>query len=263
MIKDFNKENDWALILGGSSGLGLASAKKLARHGMNIFIVHRNSRADMQGIHESFEEIRQNDIQLKTFNIDATNQTKIDSVVSTIQKEIGDGKICCLLHSIARGSLKAMVGEEEELELNDLTITLHAMATSLYQWVKTLHKNQLFANDTRILSFTSEGNEKAMKHYAAVSVAKAALEALTRSIALEFAPYGIRANCIQAGVTYTPSQDMIPGSEEMRKFASVKNPFNKITTSKDVANVVYLLCKKEAAWINGTIIPVDGGESIC
>ena len=45
MVKEFKNKNYWALILGGSSGLGLATAKKLAKHGMNICIVHRNSRS--------------------------------------------------------------------------------------------------------------------------------------------------------------------------------------------------------------------------
>ena len=46
-MKDFQGKNEWAIILGGSSGLGLATAKKLAEHGMNIFVIHRNSRSQM------------------------------------------------------------------------------------------------------------------------------------------------------------------------------------------------------------------------
>ena len=95
-----------------------------------------------------------------------------------------------------------------------------------------------------------------------MSAAKVTLEAITRNIALEYAPFGIRANCIQAGVTDTPSLRMIPGSEEIKKHSLLRNPFNRLTLPEDVANVVYLLSKDEAAWINGTIIPVDGGEHI-
>jgi enoyl-[acyl-carrier protein] reductase III len=81
-------------------------------------------------------------------------------------------------------------------------------------------------------------------------------------MALEFAPLGITTNCLQAGVTETPSFKMIPGSDRLSKFAKKRNPFNKLTTPQDVANVVYLLCKDEASWINGTVIKVDGGESL-
>ncbi|HJT72820.1 MAG TPA: SDR family oxidoreductase, partial [Chitinophaga sp.] len=102
----------------------------------------------------------------------------------------------------------------------------------------------------------------AWKNYAAVSAAKAALEAISRSIALEFAPVGIRANCVQAGVTDTRSLQMIPGSEQLIEHTKKRNPFQRLTTPEDVANVVYLLCKDEAAWINGAVIPVNGGEHI-
>ena len=114
----------------------------------------------------------------------------------------------------------------------------------------------------RVISFTSEGNTKAWKNYAAVSAAKVTLEAITRNIALEFAPHGIRANCIQAGVTDTASLRMIPGSDQLKEHTKQRNPFKRLTLPEDVANVVYLLSKEEAAWINGTIIKVDGGESL-
>ncbi|MBO6630269.1 MAG: SDR family oxidoreductase, partial [Psychroserpens sp.] len=83
-----------------------------------------------------------------------------------------------------------------------------------------------------------------------------------RNIALEYAPYGIRANCIQAGVTDTASLRMIPGSEKIKEYTIRRNPFKRLTQPEDVANMVYLLSKDEAAWINGCVIPVDGGEHI-
>ena len=119
-----------------------------------------------------------------------------------------------------------------------------------------------FSSDTRIISFTSEGSHKAWTNYAAVGAAKAALESLTRSIALEFAPYGIRANCIQAGVVDTQSLRRIPNVEQILKIAIARSPFKRLTTPEDVARVVGLLCSPEAGWINGAIIPVDGGVHI-
>lgn len=263
MTKEFQNQENWCLILGGSTGLGFASAKKLAQHGMNVCVVHRNSKSEMASIEESFQELEDSKIQFVSFNADAMNSEKMEMILSSLKEKIGTGKIRCLLHSIAKGNLKAMVDNESpELQKDDFMITLDNMAVSLYSWTKALFVNDMFAEDTRILAFTSEGSKKAYKNYGAVSVAKAAIEAITRNIALEFAPFGIKANCIQAGVTNTASQRMIPGSDQMKDFASAKNPFGRITTAEDVANVVYLLCKDEAAWINGAVIPVDGGESI-
>jgi enoyl-[acyl-carrier protein] reductase I len=55
---------------------------------------------------------------------------------------------------------------------------------------------------------------------------------------------------------------MIPSSNEIKKHSISRNPFGRLTLPDDIANVVYLLAKEEAAWINGTIIPVDGGDHI-
>jgi enoyl-[acyl-carrier protein] reductase I len=152
--------------------------------------------------------------------------------------------------------------ENDTLTEDDFQLTMQYMAYSLLDWVTALHKANVLADDTRIIAFTSEGGQKAWKHYGAVSAAKAALEAIIRNMALEFAPYGIKSNCIQAGVTITQSMQRIPGSDLLQDYTIKRNPFKRMTTPEDVANVVYLLCKKEAAWINGSIIPVDGGEHI-
>ncbi len=262
MVKEFENNNYWALILGGSSGLGLATAKKLAAHGMNICIVHRNSRFQEAEITFEFNKIKAEGIQFMSFNMDAINPEKRQEIVLELQQNLGEkGEIRTLVHSIAKGNLKSMIEDNEPtLKNDDFNLTINAMAISLYDWTKAVFEANLFAKDARIISFTSEGNTKAWKNYAAVSAAKVALEALTRNIALEFAPYGIRANCIQAGVTNTASLQMIPGNEKIKEHTLLRNPFHRLTTPEDVANVVYLLSKDEASWINGSIIPVDGGE---
>lgn len=263
MVTDFKDSNYWALILGGSSGLGLATARKLAHHGMNIIIIHRDRRSEIADIEEAFEDIRNSDVRLESFNVDAIQKEKRESLIEEITKVLGDsGKIRTLVHSIAKGNLKPMNGEGPVLENIDFQLTLDAMALSLYDWTQAVYKAKLFSKDARVISFTSEGSQKAWPNYGAVSVAKAALESITRSMALEFAPFGIRANCIQAGVTVTRSFQMIPGSETLREHALKHNPFKRLTIPKDIANVVYLLSRDEASWITGTIIPVNGGEHL-
>jgi enoyl-[acyl-carrier protein] reductase I len=264
MVKEFKQRGYWALILGGSSGLGLASALKLASAGMNICIVHRNSRAELEEISLQFDQIRAQEVELLTFNLDILKPESRLQVIQSLAADFdGPGRIRCLLHSVAKGNLKPMVDlDGRELDHSDLQLTIDNMALSLYDWTKAIYEAKLFADDARVLSFTSEGARKAIHHYAAVAAAKAALEAITRSLALEFAPYGIRANCIQAGVTNTASLQKIPGSEELIKHSIQRNPFKRLTTPIDVANMVYLLCTDEAAWINGAVLPVDGGEHI-
>jgi enoyl-[acyl-carrier protein] reductase III len=263
MVKEFSEHGYWAIILGGSSGLGLASAKKLAAHGMNICVVHRNSRVELEEIFKEFEVIKGFGVEMVSFNIDVTSAEKRSDMMTELAPTIGlKNKVRCLVHSIAKGNLKPMVSEEKAVLGNDdFLTTMQNMAFSLYDWTKAVFEAGLFAEDARVISFTSQGSSQAIENYAAVSAAKASLEAISRSIALEFAPHGIRSNCIQAGVTDTRSLRMIPGFEQLKAHSINRNPFKRLTLPEDVANVVYLLCKDEASWINGAIIPVNGGES--
>ncbi|MBT8271725.1 MAG: SDR family oxidoreductase, partial [Bacteroidia bacterium] len=127
-MKEFSDMNVWALILGGSSGLGLATAKKLARHGMNICVVHRNSRMQNKAIQKEFELIKREKIKFKAFNTDAFKTEKRDAVIEELRSEFGErDKIRVLVHSVAKGNLKLMVSEQQaELNADDFQLTINA-----------------------------------------------------------------------------------------------------------------------------------------
>lgn len=265
MIKEFTNNNEWAIVLGASSGLGLATAKKLAQEGLNLCLVYRARRTDLEEIENTFGSIAtQNNIQLLHFNKDVVkHENRADILTQLRQKLNGKGKVKCLVHSIAKGNLKPMHSNDGAvLKNDDFHITLENMAFSLYDWTKAVFSEGVFSEDARIISFTSEGNKKAWENYAAVSAAKVALEAISRNIALEFAPFGIKCNCIEAGITETASFKMIPGSEKLKEYAIKSNPFKRLTTPEDVANAVFLLVKKEAEWITGVTLPVNGGAHL-
>lgn len=264
MVNEFSDKHYWAIILGGSRGLGLATAKKLAQHGMNICLIHRTRKTDLPDAKQAFAAIQRSGVLLNEYNIDATNSEKRQHVISSLRNQLGEhGRVRALIHSVAKGNLKPIISVDQvSLKHDDFTLTIDAMAISLYDWTKALLEASILASDARIISFTSEGSTKAWRNYAAVSAAKAALEAISRSMALELAPFGIRANCIMAGVTDTASLRLIPGSDTLLQHSKQRNPFARLTTPEDVANVVYLLCKDEAAWINGAVIPVNGGEHL-
>jgi NAD(P)-dependent dehydrogenase (short-subunit alcohol dehydrogenase family) len=253
----------WAFILGGSSGLGLATALKLASEGMHICIVHRTRRSALPPFQEAIAQMKANDVSVLEYNTDALNADKRANLIEELLPIIGKNTIKTLVHSIARGNLKPMMSlEQAVLSNDDFSRTIDAMAVSLYDWVSAFAKADLFTPDARVIAFTSEGSYRSWAQYGAVGAAKAALESITRGIALEFAPAQIKANCIQAGVTDTESLRLIPGSDLMKERSKERNPYNRLTTPQDVANAVYLLCRDEASWINGSIIPVDGGEHI-
>ncbi|MBL4624321.1 MAG: SDR family oxidoreductase [Flavobacteriales bacterium] len=283
----------WGLILGGSSGIGLASVKKLAAEGFNVCVVYRERRSGAAKAEEEFDKLRAGGANIISFNADALSDAGREKILDDllIELEKDNSKIRLMLHSVARGNLKLLAPNVDQsgiikksledlgidttsLELpevmddsrllnqEDYRLTIHAMGSSLLDWANSVREREMFANDARIIGLTSEGNKKAWKAYGAISAAKVVLEAMARSMAVELAPFGIRTNIIQAGVTNTPSLRMIPGSTDIIKHSVIRNPFHRLTTPEDVANVVYLLSTDEASWINGSIINVDGGEQI-
>ncbi len=301
----------WGVILGGSSGFGLATARVLADHGLNLCVVHRDRRSQLTRIESEFEKLRDSGIELRTFNLDALAVAKRDAVLDSLTEVVDKGRVRVLLHSIAFGSLKLLAplptgvsrdatrklaaalgldaapvqavfdeafaagtdsvhplasspvySEKSFLDGDDFSKTIFSMGTSLLSWVQAMFERELFTPDARIFGLTSEGNQVAWRGYAAVAAAKVALESLSRSIAVEYAPYGLRCNVIQAGITETPALAAIPGNVHMKAQARMRNPFHRLTTPRDVANVIYLLSLDEAAWINGAVIRVDGGEHI-
>ncbi len=264
MKRDFENSNQWAVILGGSSGLGLATAKKMACHGMNVCIVHRNLRSEMGSIQEEFKWIEDQGVSLLCFNKDAVREDNLDLMIPRLRSAMGDeGSVKLLVHSIARGNLKSMDGQKGEvLSTADIMMTLEAMAVSLYSWSQRLLQENMFGDRARIIGFTSEGNSRVMSSYGAVSAAKSALESIARQMAVEMAQYGVNVNCIQAGTTDTPSLRMIPGNDRLRQYALERNPKGRLTRPGDVADAVYLLCRDEADWINGITLVVDGGEHL-
>lgn len=260
--------HQWALILGGSSGFGLATAQRLSQAGMNICIVHRDRRGSMERIEQDFATIRREDRAFLTFNVDALAPDGVNAVLEGLKQKLGsEGRIKLLMHSIAYGNLKPIAPNRAQpdqplLEEEDMARTIHSMGTSLLTWVQKTFAAGLFAADARVIGMTSEGNEVAWRGYAAVAAAKCALESVSRAIAVEFGAYGIRSNIIQAGITDTPALRLIPGNEQMKSAAIARNPLRRLTETADVAGVVYLLTRPEARWINGALIRVDGGEHI-
>lgn len=255
---------NWAIILGGSSGFGFAAAAKLARHGMNVAVLYREIATADKAVKQQFAEIAgANAVNILPHNINALDEATRRSFITDFT---GDKKhkVKLLLHSIARGNLKPLTGDgAASLSVEDIQLTTYAMATSILDWARDLLSADAFCKDARVIGLTSEGSHKYWEGYAAVSVAKSTLESLNTYMAVELAKFGLKTNLIQAGVTATPSLKRIPGSERLIAGATQRNPFGRLTKPDDVANVIYLLCTPEAAWINGSIIHVDGGEHCC
>lgn len=254
----------WALILGASSGMGRASAAKLAAEGYGLLLVHRDRKSVARELELFWESLRAHGVPVHVWNTNALDAEVQQQLVAEMQEVAGSHRLHLLLHSIASGNVKPILSADggDVLSEDDFHQTIHAMGTSLLQWGRLLLKHDLWTENGRIIGLSSEGSHMAGANYAAVGAAKAVLETLCIYMARELAPAGLRTNIINAGITDTPALRGIPGSEAILEQTRQRNPYGRLTTTADVANVVYLLSRPEADWINGATIRVDGGEQI-
>jgi len=261
-------EGEWAVILGASSGFGEAVALELAACGMNIVGVHLDRKSTLPNAERIQGAIRAIGREALFYNVNAADAEKRRTVIEAIRAKCrtagSSGTVRVLFHSLAFGTLKRFMTDKpgDAVSQSQMEMTLDVMANSLVYWVQALYAEGLMGRGGRIFAMTSAGGARVWATYGAVSAAKAALESHIRQLTLELAPMGITANAIMAGVTDTPALRKIPGSDTMIDMAQRKNPSGRLTTPKDVADVIGLLSHPKTHWLTGNVLYVDGGEFI-
>ena len=264
VIPDKNK--DYALILGASSGFGEAVALELAGIGFNIIGIHMDRGAGLKKAQQIVGKIQGLGVEARFYNMNAASEKKRHEVVEELVADFKDtGKqVKVLLHSLAFGSLAPYlhVKKEERLTHKQMDMTLAVMAHSLVYWTQDLYHNNLMGEGCKVYAMTSSGSTTVVPYYGAVSAAKSALESHVRQLALELAPYHITVNSIRAGVTYTPALRKIPGHETMIDLALSQIPAKRLTQPADIAKFISAQATSDETWATGNVYNVDGGEMI-
>ena len=251
---------NWAVILGASSGIGAACAKRLATQGVNIYGVYlRKKKKEIEVLKD---ELLQCNVRVIYKKANASNLKSRQEIIQELSS-FKNIRIKMLIHSVAFGTLKQMIGNENEhLTQANVEMTLDVMCNNLIYWSQDIYKNNLFNKGSHILAMTSAGGRKNWNYYGAISLAKAAIESAIRQLSIELAPNGIAVNAIQAGITDTAALRKIPGNKRMLTNAKNMNPHNRITTPDDIADIIEILVNYESSWMTGNVIKVDGGEDI-
>ena len=259
--------NKYVLVFGGTGAIGSACAVLLAKEGFGIISVYRERRAALKDKQKRLHVIDKSARDVKYLNINATDVSNENTIMRFIEESLStkNAQIVLVLDAIADANINDMFGKtemNEHLSVEDVSRTVSAMGTGLFRWVQLLMKKGFLSDDCRIIGLTSIGVERCISGYAATASAKAVLETMSKYMAVELKGNRMTSNVIRAGVIVTEAYSKLPNADFLASRAKDKHPKGRLTQPEDVANVVSLLMRPEADWINGAIIDVDGGERL-
>jgi NAD(P)-dependent dehydrogenase (short-subunit alcohol dehydrogenase family) len=223
------------LIVGASSGIGLATAKILKEEGNTLFTASRNESESLHQLQTAFTAF------------DATK----DSFPADFLPETLHGVVYC------PGSINLKPFHRFSIDefKNDFEINLLGAVKTIQAALPALKK----ANGSSVVLFSTVASQLGMPFHASVASAKSAVEGLAKSLAAEYATNGIRVNVVAPSLTDTPLAEKLLSSPEKREASDKRHPLGRVGKPEDIAATVAFLLSEKAAWITGQILHVDGG----
>lgn len=242
-----------ALVTGSSRGIGRATALELARRGADIIIHYLGNH---EGAEHVAKEVRDLGRSAHIVRAHLKHAEEIDNLFEEVKSKVG--RVDILVNNAASGKL----GPVLDLKVKGWEWTLDINARAALLCSQKFAPGMIEKGWGRIINLSSLGAERYVPDYVAVGVSKAALQALTRYLAVELAPRGVIVNTVSAGLIDTDAIKHFPGREMMLANAKMRIPMQRLGTAEDVAKVVAFLCSEDAGWICGQTLVADGGYSL-
>jgi NAD(P)-dependent dehydrogenase (short-subunit alcohol dehydrogenase family) len=243
-------EGKVAVVTGGNSGIGLATAKEFRREGARVVIAGR----DQKTLDEAVEALGGETIGVKT---DVSSLKELESLFQTANQSFGKVDVLFVNAGIAKFA---------PLEQSDEALFDEIVNTNFKGSYFTVKYALPFLNDGASIIFTTTvAAKKGVAHASIYGASKAALRALTKIFAAELLGRKIRVNAVSPGPIETPIFDRMGASEEAKKEMkdgiSALVPMKRFGTSEEVAKAVAFLASDDSSFITGVEIDVDGGTA--
>lgn len=243
-----------ALITGGTRGIGKAIAEKFAQNGINLVLNYMRKKKTADETKQELENTYGIKVLLVKANIGELEQIK--SLFASIDETFG--RLDVFISNAASGVQRPLMEIEEKHWDWTQSINAKAYLFAAQEAAKLMKKN----SGGHIVALSSLGAIRALPNYVVVGVSKAAVEAITRYLAVELAPDGIAVNAVSGGAVDTDALKHFPNRDELLAHAAERNPAGRIVRPSDLAEAVYFLCTPAADMIRGQTIIVDGGLSL-
>ncbi|MBI21922.1 MAG: hypothetical protein CL780_06725 [Chloroflexi bacterium] len=248
-MKEF--DNKIALITGGSKGIGYATAKKLSALGATVIITGRN----VQDLESSSKKITQVGSECFFYVCELGKLSDIENLIKNVMEKFGH--IDILVNNAAISFPKEVI--EVSVEEFESTMFVNLLAPILL--TKAFVPKMIENGHGKIVNVSSRAGTKAELKHTTYSASKAGLDLLTKTSALEFARKNIQVNGIAPTVILTGMAEKYwpPGRVTNQKLSKI--PTGRFGLPEEVADVIVFLCSSGSSYLNGVILPIDGGES--
>lgn len=237
-----------AAITGGSSGIGLATARLFARNGAAVVLAARGVERGTAAA----ASIAQAGGRALFVPCDVRVAEQVEHLVAHTDQQFGRLDILFNHAGVNRASRITELAEDEWDELLDTN------AKSVYLGCRYAIPLMIRGGGGSIINTAGTFGLIARPAQAAYCASKAAVIHLTRQVALEYGPYGVRVNCICPGYIDTPLTASVPADIVERLVAA--QPIRRVGQAQDVAYAALYLASEEASFVTGGILPVDGGQ---
>ncbi|GHF51504.1 3-oxoacyl-[acyl-carrier protein] reductase [Amycolatopsis bartoniae] len=224
------------LVTGGNRGIGLAIARDLAEQGHQVAVTHRGSGAP-EG--------------LFGVQADVTDAEQIDAAFKQVEEHQGPVEVLVSNAGITQDTLLMRMSEEQ------FTSVVDANLTGAYRVAKRASRGMLRARWGRFVFISSVVGLSGGAGQVNYAASKAGLVGLARSLARELGSRNITANVVAPGFVKTDMTDAL--NEEQKSAALAQIPAGRYAEPAEVAGAVRFLASDEAAYVNGAVLPVDGG----
>jgi NAD(P)-dependent dehydrogenase (short-subunit alcohol dehydrogenase family) len=239
-----------AIITGGASGLGLATARKFVENNIKTIIIGRNEK-NLAEVSESLGSL----CACKVF--DLTNLKQIPALVADLVSE--HGQIDILVNNAGINQKKPFTEVTDE-EFQQVILT---NVTSVFVLSREVCKHMLPNKSGCIINISSMAAQYGLPYVIAYTAAKSAIEGMTKAMAVELSPKGIRVNCVAPGfITTNMSAKALNDDPQRKQKVLSRTPMGHLGMPHDVAEAIYYLSSDAAKYVTGVVLPVDGGNSI-
>ncbi|MBC1402693.1 enoyl-[acyl-carrier-protein] reductase FabL [Listeria booriae] len=245
--------NKVALVTGSSRGIGREIALDLAKQGYDIAINFARSRSKAEEVAKEVEALGQKAVLVRA---NVGDVSKLKGMFEEIDEAFG--RLDVLVNNAASGVLRPIMELTESHWDWTMDINAKALLFASQEAAKRMQQN----GGGKIVSLSSIGAIRYLENYTTVGVSKAAVESLTRYLAVELAPMGISVNAVSGGLIETDALDHFPNREELLADAVSKTPAGRMVTASDLVKTVSFLVSDQADMIRGQTIVVDGGRTL-